>query len=480
MKGNMNLKTIAGAALFALSYVSLHAQHREKTDEDQPAVYDHTAKQDSLKRVLHDLGTFEGHFRTAFMNTINRDNNPDYYALAIGGGLAYYSPVIRNFQLGLSGFIIYNLMSSELAPAPGFINRYELGLFDMPDPDNHANLDRLEELYIRYYLDSGRKSFVQAGKFHLRTPLMNLQDGRMRPNVQEGLWLQMKHLPGIQFAGGWIWSVSPRSTVEWYRVGESVGIYPSGRAVNGNPAAYAGNVDSKRVLIGNVGWQPAKNVSYQVWDYHADNLFNILLHKAEIRKNSASKTWVGGIQYLWQRSLSDASLPVEQQYISPSEHSHVFSGRVGFTNTGNSRAWSLNYTRITAHGRFLFPREWGVETFYTFIQRERNEGSGDVHAVMLEHSRPVDKDRQLSLRTRGGIYTMPPVTNAKLNKYAMPSYYQVSLETNYRFTGFFNGLEAQLLYTYKGNLDQKAESQPSLLHNKADMHHLTLRMDYYF
>ena len=146
MKGNMNLKTIAGAALFALSYVSLHAQHREKTDEDQPAVYDHTVKQDSLKRVLHDLGTFEGHFRTAFMNTINRDNNPDYYALAIGGGLAYYSPVIRNFQLGLSGFIIYNLMSSELAPAPGFINRYELCLFDMPDPDNHADLDRLEEM----------------------------------------------------------------------------------------------------------------------------------------------------------------------------------------------------------------------------------------------------------------------------------------------------------------------------------------------
>jgi hypothetical protein len=64
---------------------------------------------DSLKRVLHDMGKFEGHLRTFFMNTVNQRNSPDYYALAGGGGLAYYSPVIKHFQVGISGFIIYNV-----------------------------------------------------------------------------------------------------------------------------------------------------------------------------------------------------------------------------------------------------------------------------------------------------------------------------------------------------------------------------------
>lgn len=28
------------------------------------------------------------------------------------------------------------------------------------------------------------------------------------------------------------------------------------------------------------------------------------------------------------------------------------------------------------------PREWGREPFFTFLPRERNEGFGDVHALM--------------------------------------------------------------------------------------------------
>ena len=43
---------------------------------------------------------------------------------------------------------------------------------------------------------------------------------------------------------------------------------------------------------------------------------------------------------------------------------------------------TLNYNRITTHGRYLMPREWGRDPFFTFFPRERNEGLGDVHAIV--------------------------------------------------------------------------------------------------
>lgn len=46
--------------------------------------------------------------------------------------------------------------------------------------------------------------------------------------------------------------------------------------------------------------------------------------------------------------------------------------------------------------------------------------------------------------------------------------------------GFLKGLEAQVLYAYKGNLDSDVEFDPVLLHNKTEMHHFGVRMDYFF
>ena len=54
------------------------------------------------------------------------------------------------------------------------------------------------------------------------------------------------------------------------------------------------------------------------------------------------------------------------------------------------------------------------------------------------------------------------------------------MQANYKFSGYLKGLEAQLLYTYKGNLENNNEVDPISMHNKTQMHHVGLRMDYYF
>lgn len=458
-----------------------YAQHQDPSWSVRRAVInEQCVENDSLCNVLHTLGTFEGHLRTFFMSTANQNEYPDYYALAMGGGLGYYSPIIKNFQVGMSGFIIYNMTSSHLGPEPPFANRYEIGLFDVSDPDNHDDLDRLEDLYLRYYISKEHHSYVQVGKFHLKTPLINLQDGRMRPNLQEGVWGEFNEWDKLKLKAGWLWKTSPRSTIHWFDMGESIGVYPNGRAINGNKAIYTGYVETPGVAMLNVGFAPVKQVNVQVWNYYVPELFNMMVPKIEWKKKVQNIQWTAALQYFWQHSLYSDTLSLEKQYIGENVQSHSFSGRISRTNGTSGTDWSLNYTRITRHGRFLFPREWGVESFYTFMHRERLEGAGDVHAVMANNTVYLDKSKQLSFYAGAGITWMPSVSNAGLNKYSMPSYYQTNLRARYAFKGFWQGLQADLMYVYKGAVERELEATPATYHNKVGMHHVSLVLDYYF
>lgn len=453
--------------------------HAPNVKDTRTAFNEQAKRSDTLSNFLHHGGTFEGHIRSFFMNTVNGHGLPDYYALGLGGGLAYYSPVIKRFQFSMSGFIIYNITSSHLGTKNGLTNRYELALFDTSNPENHADLDRLENLYLRYYLTKHEVSFAQVGKFHVSTPLLNLQDSRMRPNLQEGIWLEWNEWKHVKVKSGWIWGTSPRSTIHWARIGESVGIYNSGRAVNGNPARYAGHIESKGILINNFEWS-TRTLDYQLWNYFVDHLFNVTFQKAEYKTQIGLTKVMIGLQYIHEMSQSSDKIETDHQYITPDERSHTVISRIAFSNSKGNQEWSVNYTRITRHGRFLFPRDWGTETLYTYNNRERNEGAGDVHAVMLEHIRYLDDSHRLSIRGMGGVYKLPPVENASLNKYALPSYYHLSLQTRYKLEGFLHGLQGQLLYTYKGKLEKGLTENPLYIHNKVDMHHLSFVVDYYF
>ena len=460
--------------------VSANAQHQDPVwSAKRVSINTQSVEKDSLKNILHNKGVFEGHVRNFFMTTANHNEYPDYFAWSLGGGLGYYSPVIKGFQVGLSGFVINNMASSSMSSAAPYSNRYEIGLFDIANPDHHEVLNRLEDLYLRYYFTKNKKSFIQGGKFHLKTPLINLQDGRMQPNVQEGIWTEWNDLKKIKVKGGWIWRTSPRSTIHWFDIGKSL-VYPNGRAVNGAKANYSNYIQSEGIGIANVTWKPTKSIDYQVWNYYADQLFNMFLNKIEFKKKLGNRTLMTGFQYTWQKSLYNDTLSIEKQYITKDEQSHAFSGRISLINDTNGEEWNVNYTRITSHGRFLFPREWGIEPFYTFMQRERNEGAGDVHATTVQHTRFLDKDKRWELLAAAGMYWMPSVTNARLNKYVMPSYYQFNARSRYRFAGFLQGLNLELLYTYKGNMAKDIEVQPSYFHNKVDMHHVSVVLDYYF
>lgn len=110
--------------------------------------------------------------------------------------------------------------------------------------------------------------------------------------------------------------------------------------------------------------------------------------------------------------------------------------------------YSVNYNRITKHGRYLFPREWGRDPFFTFMPRERNEGFADVHAVMIR-AQFVSKKMRLKTGLGVGYFDLPDVKNASFNKYGMPDYAQVNWNVIYKFKKAFEGLEGQILVAAK-------------------------------
>jgi hypothetical protein len=139
---------------------------------------------------------------------------------------------------------------------------------------------------------------------------------------------------------------------------------------------------------------------------------------------------------------------------------------------------SLNYNRILDDGRYLMPREWGRDPFYTYLPRERNEGSGDVHAIVLKGSGNFEKIH-LKASLAGAYVQMPDVKNYAMNKYGVPSYAQVNADVQFNFDKFVEGLTAQILLVYKYGIGDVHNDQKYVI-NKVDMLNYNFVLNYCF
>ncbi|WP_020604914.1 OprD family outer membrane porin [Spirosoma spitsbergense] len=414
--------------------------------------------------------------RLYWMNTNNRQGLSDYYALGMGAGVGYRTArLVKHIELGGSVFFSKNLFSSNLAaldPATGLGNRYEAGLFNVQDPASRAVLSRLEELYATYQF--GRKSRVVLGRQLPHSPFLNPADGRLSPTFVEGLIAEWKESDNTQIQVEYLTRIAPRSTIGWYGVGESIGLYPVGIDVTGKPAQYGGNTRSASVIQVGVT-QKAGHATLQLWDTRVQNVFNLLYARADLVWPTAEqRQWTAGVQVARQWTIGNGGNPdPAKAYAPPGNRSLVLSGRVGY-QTPRWAAYA-NATRITAEGRFLFPREWGREPFYTFLMRERNEGFGDLTAVSANvFFTPTPR---LKIETSLGLYGLPDVKNYALNKYGMPAYRQINLNLTYRLKGSLSGFDTQVLLVHKGAVGTTYDNDRYVL-NKVDMNQLYVILNY--
>lgn len=419
---------------------------------------------------------WEAHTRTFAMGTINEGALKDDYAVASGAGIGVLTRPIYGFQVGVSGFFMYNLYSSKIELPDSLTlnpNRYEIGLFDLENPANKNDLDRLEELYLKYNFS---KSAITIGKININTPFMNPQDGRMRPTIEEGVWLNMNESKKFGINGGWFWKISPRSTVQWFTVANSMGVYPSGVNIDGTKSSYNEHIYSEGMAIANVYFKPNEKLKINLWNGLLDNVMNTALIEINTIQALNEKTKLyQGVMYLHQDAINHGgNSDPKKTYINEGAQSNVISAQLGIKN----KKWnnSINYTHITGDGRYLMPREWGREPFYTFLPRERNEGLGNVHAFLFKSSLNAF-DGKFKTGLGYGFYHLPDVKNFRLNKYGMPSYHQINADVSYSFRKFLKGLELKFLVAYKLK-EGETYNNLKYVYNKVNMINFNFILDF--
>lgn len=457
----------------------MQAQHQEISEK--PEMY-RGKKLESIDTVsllsAFKRGSFNGHFRYFFMSTQNEKGLTDYYANAVGGGLRYETARFHGFQFALSGFYIFNIGSSDFTKpdsTTGQYNRYEIGLFDIEDPDNKTDIDRLEEFYLKY---NYKKSNIIFGRQIINTPFINLQDGRMRPTGVEGIWFELNEIKKAKLEGGWLYAISPRSTTKWFGIDESMGVYPAGLHTDGSKSQYAGNMNSSGVFVLGAHYQFHQNLKVQGWNFLAGNIFNTAMVQADLvlPLKKESKLFVSAQAIAQQAVNNGGSADAAKAYFEKAGKSLSFGAKAGWKN--KLLEVSINYNRITKKGRYLMPREWGRDPFFTFLPRERNEGFGDVHAIAGKINYNNPKVR-LKSSFAAGYYHLPDVKNYMLNKYGLPSYYQLNADVRYSFAGFLKGMEAQLLLVGKIN-DGETYNNKRYTFNKVNMLQYNFVVNYHF
>ncbi len=407
-------------------------------------------QEEDTTTLLHAFknGSFHGHFRYFFMLTDNERGLTDYYANAAGGGIKYETARFHGFSFGLSGFFIFNTGSSNFAKpdtTTGQYNRYEIALFDIEDPNNKKDINRLEEFHLTY---NYRNSRIIFGRQLLNTPFINLQDGRMRPTIAEGIWMESAPSKKIKLEGGWLYALSPRGTTRWYSTAKSIGVYSQGVNADGSKSDYANNLGSRGVFIIGGHYAAGNQIRLQAWNVFAENIFNTAMLQADFTASlKNNQFFFAAAQVIRQDAVHDGgNNNAAKAYFEKGGKSISFGLKAGWKN----KLWeaSINYNRITSIGRYLMPREWGKEPFFTFLQRERNEGFGDVHALMARIDRSLPEQR-IKISLAAGYYRMPDIKNYRLNKYGLPSYCHINSDIHYTFAGKLKGLEAQVLLTAK-------------------------------
>ncbi len=461
-------------AAFLVCSITSYAQHQELHED--PKLWGKSSKllDSSNKNNGFKLGTIHGNLRSFFSSNFNKNSDIEY-AQAVGGGIQFISKPVYHVKLGVSGFFVYDAFSSDLTkahPLSGALNRYELGLFDITDPANKTGINRIEELYLQYQKN---KTTFTVGKQLINTPFINLQDGRMRPTAAQGLWLQHKNKENKWYAG-WLNKFSPRSTVAWYNTGASIGLYSVGVNMDGTKSGYKNALESSGAALVGAELNILKNHSIQVSNLWVQNIFNSSL--VQLDKTPTTKhPYYYGLQLITQTVVNKGgNNDAAKTYFNPDQSSLVMGARLG-KKVG---AWdySLNYTRITKQGRYLMPREWGRDPFYTFLMGERNEGVGGVSAYVLKAKYKAPK-APLTVQVGAGYFNLPDVTNYALNKYALPSYMQYNVDVRYVFAKHLKGWEAQLIYFYK-DATGNTYNNPKYYINKVDMGHFNFIVNFHF
>ena len=420
--------------------------------------------------------TLNASLRSYFMSTSYWEDYKDDHAWGQMASVSIQSRLPHRFKVKAEYLGFLRLASSDLTavdPRVPSLNRYELGLFDL----NHVErkvFGKIGNLHLDYLHSNFQ---ARLGRMEINTPFINAQDGRLSPTYVEGFRWNYQMSPRISIGHHIIWGVSPRSTGNWFNLGESIGMYPVARDEFGQPSTYFGNtlVDFAHVLDLKVNLKSASSLLLN--HTLVQNIYSAYLAQWDKNWDLPQSTMQGitGLQATVQHGIGDGgNEEIGLRYKNPADFHWILSGRIGLKS--KKSIWHVNYTKIHGSGRYLSPREWGRDPFYTFIPRERNEGLGRVDAVTtyFQHAFP---EKSLRLYTQLGLFFLPDPADPKRNKYALPAYAQANLGLRFVPKNWIEGMDFHLILMSKTALDQQS-LKPAWVYNKVNLFHTNLILNY--
>lgn len=410
-------------------------------------------------------GKTSGQIRYYFMAEDNKEGLKDYFGSAIGGHLKYETASLGGFRAGVaiytSNFLNDNISVTNTEPTAGNKNsRYVAGLMDTTNLDSNG-VTNLGEAYISYEVS---KTKATLGRMKLNTPFINPQDGRMIPTLEQGVWVNSKDIKDFELQAGYINAFWNRSTPEWKSVGNSLGYgYPQGNAptLSATPSNFGnGNTETFGIFIASATYKGIEGTKLEIWDYYVQNVFNTAYFEGNYATKFGGFKALAGIQYIAQQEVGNGgnsednvanptAAQIAKSYVAKDYKSESFGAKVGVGY--DATLLTIAATKTTNEGRFLFPREWGKEPFFTFQKRERTDGSGGNTAWLVT----LDQDFKaiglggLTMLAGYGKYYKQDAKNWVLNKYGIPSYAQMDIDFFYKFKGSLKGLVAEYLFARK-------------------------------
>jgi hypothetical protein len=429
-------------------------------------------EEDEIQEVVEEGP--ELNFRSIYMNTHNRSYLPDYHAMAVGGYLKWTSGKLYGFRFG-AAFYQTNELFKNFSREDGseLESRYEASLFDISFEDTRE-ISLLGEVNIRYKF---KENTITLGRMRFNSPLINDQDTRMTPSFVAGIWGESKQLDRFTLGLGYFSHNAPRSSSRFYSIANSLGISGESRAITGEEESYQGNVSTAGIFLGNVRFHDPDDDAYfiDVWNYYTENIFNSLHMEGRLKRELGPADWEASLMFVQQNRLSQGGNPELEKAYFQNRASRFVSSRLEAERSKNK--YSLAYTHILPGGRYLHPREWGVEQTYTNPSRERTEGTANTHEWLLLWERNYDRVKGLTTKTSYGVFRRPDVLNVANNKYLLPSFHQVFFSVEYSFGGAFNGMNLEAFFTRK-IATGPTYSNPEFVHNKVDMNHVSIILNY--
>lgn len=426
----------------------------------------------SQKEETKNRGEVSGQWRTYFMATKNDDDLKDYAALATGGFIKYVYNFGKGIEIGSAFYGSLNFGIQDLTipdNTTGRTSRYEAGLFDVQNLDDDF-IGFPGELFVSY---THKEHKIIIGRMKYKSPFLNPQDGRMIPTLEQGInYIFNKNK--TKFQVGLFNRLAPRSTEGFSGISESIGLYPTGRHIDGSRSQYFNNTESGWIGTLNLEYKPRDNFKISLWDYYVDNLFN-MVHIKPTWKISSTSTFMA--EYLHQVRVGDGGNRIDSLSYFPEKSADIFG--IKWIQKLRSGKISLSYNYIFDDGRFLFPREWGREFLFSFQKRERSEGSADNHAVVFYYDKLFSSEKN-KWRTvfSVGHHWKASVTDPADNKYALPNYAHINLDI-FWMPKKIEGLRPELLITHKRGTGEFPDN-PNFILNKVDMWVVNFIVNYNF